>query len=221
MKKILSFGFVLVLAAVFCFSAVAAPNGFVSSPTSQSAPELVSAENSDPDCDGVVIITPYSEKDELDDDSKQTMEDAYDSIVNTENLEDLNDDLKDAAEKQDVKPGNLAVSDLFDIDFECDEHDGHGHFDVTLKPGSLDNFVALMYYDGENWVMVDDANVSGNHLSFTLMNPATMAIFVDSGAGNISSPQTGDDFPWVYVAVIAVCLAGLGVVLFKLKKKEA
>jgi len=221
MKKFLVLGISLVLLAVFSVSAIAAPNGFVSSPTGQDAPGLIEFTNSDPNCKGDVIITPYSEKDTLDDDAKEKFDDAYNSIVGADDLADLSDDLKNAADEKGVKDGNLAVSDLFNVDFECDEHDGHGNFNIKIEPETLKNFVALMYYDGDEWVMADDVKVDGKTLSFTLNNPAPMAIFVNAGADNISSPQTGDSFPWIYVGIIAVCVAGLVVVILKLKKKEA
>lgn len=221
MKKVLVFCVTLLVVASLMLTAVmAAPKGFVSSPTGQSAPELIGAENSDEDCQGEVIITPYSEKDDLNDDHENDMDDAYDSIVNSDNLSDLNSDLKDAADKAGVKDGNLAVSDLFHVDFDCDEHEGHGEFSITIKPETLKNFVGLMYYDGEKWVYIDDAKVNGDHLNFSLKNPAPVAIFVNSAKGSISTPQTGDDFPWIYVAVIAASAIGLAVVIAKLKKRE-
>lgn len=222
MKKIIVFCATLIIVSSLLMTAIfAAPKGFVSSPTGQTAPEIVDYENSDPDCDGKVIITPYSDKHELDDDHHEDMDDAYDSITGADDLADLNSDLKDAADKAGVKDGNLAVSDLFHVDFDCDgEHDGHGEFSITLKPDSIKNFVGLMYYDGEKWVYIKDAKVVGDHLNFSLKNPAPVAIFVNSAKGSISTPQTGDDFPWVYVAVIAVAAIGLVVVITKIKKKE-
>lgn len=223
MKKVLVLCLTLVMLFVFSVTALAAPNGFVSSPSGQSAPTLEDYSNSDEDCKGDVSITPYSNRDELNDDEKNTMNSAYDSIVDADDLADLNNELKALAEELGIPTDNLAVSDLFNVSYDCDSHDGHGQFTITLKPETLQNFVGLMRFDGEKWVLVKGARVTNNAtlLSFSLDEPSPLAIVVNAGAESIGSPQTGDALPWVYVALIAVSVIGLAIVLPKLKKKEA
>ena len=207
MKKVLVLCLAVVMLFSFSMTVFAAPNGFVKSPTGQQGPVIVEGDD--------IIVTPFGDRDNLDDETKKKIEDAYDSIINADNLGDLNKELKSKAENLGVDVKHLAVSDLFDVEFN-----GKGLYSVTIKPETLENFVGLMRWDGDKWVFVKDAKLNGNQLSFTLEESAQFAIVVNAGAGNVGSPVTGDTFPWELVILIAVSGIGLVIILPKLKTKE-
>ena len=169
MKKILLICFALVLAASMSISAFAADGGFVSSPIGKPAPVLLDATNSSDDCVAELVITSYNDRDTLPEDTRKLFEEAYSEIKNADNLISLNKSLATIAKDLGIKTTDLAISDLFDISaINCEEHEDHGAFDITLEADALDNFVALLhYYDGE-WTLVENAEVqgNGNHLVF-------------------------------------------------------
>jgi len=219
MKKVLVFG--LTLALIFSMSmSVFAAGAFVSSPSGNPAPGLVSGSNESEDCEAELEITPYSERDDLDDDERKHMENAYDDISSTDDVTSLNDDLKNLAKDKDIKGSNLAVSDLFHIGMtDCDAHQGHGKFKIELDAETLKNFVALLRFDGENWHLIDDAAIKNGNLQFTSKDLGNFAIVVNTAAGG--APQTGDNsniYLWVMVfagsALVAV------IVLMALNKKK-
>ena len=222
MKKVLALIIAVVLVMALSVTAVAAPGLFISSPSGNSAPELESATNEDEDCTADVVITPYSERDTLDDATQKEIEEAYKQIVNSDDLSDLCAALEEAAKAAGVDTEDLAVSDLFDMHYiNCVTHDDHGAFTITFKSGTLDNFVALMQYIDGEWQMVKGATVDKNRvrLTFTADELSVMAIVV---AAETDKPQTGDTFPWIYVVLLAASAAGLavvGVIALKNKKK--
>lgn len=207
MKKVLVLCLTVVMLFAFSVTTFAAPNGFVKSPEAQQGPVIVEGDE--------VIVTPFGDRDNLDDETKEKLEDAYNSIINADDLTELNDALKELAEELGIDPDNIAVSDLFDVDF-----DGEGPYTVTIKPETLENFVGLMRWDGEKWVLIDNAKVNGKLLTFSLDEPSQLAILVNAGAGSVGSPVTGDVFPWVLVVAIAASAIGLAVIVPKLIKKE-
>ena len=207
MKKVLVLCLAIVMLFSCCMTVFAAPNGFVKSPSSQPGPGLV-------DGDGVVI-TPYEDRDKLDDETRKEFEEAYDSIISADNLAELNEALKKLAEELGIDVEDLAVSDLFDVGFDSD-----GEKQITLKPETLENFVALLRWDGEKWILIEDATAKNNLLSFTLDNPGQLAVVVNTGVGSVGAPVTGDAFPWILVGLIAISGIGLAIVLPKLRKKE-
>lgn len=221
MKKVLVLCLTLALVMVFGITSVAAPNGFINSPTGESGPELISGENDGDGCNGDVILTPYSELDKLDEEEKGLMDEAYNSIISVEDLVELSSDLKTLAQQLGIDSSELAVSDLFYLDCDCDNHENHGIYKVTIKPETLKNYAGVMYFDGEKWVSIKDAVLKDGQLSFNLNNPAPVAVVVNSGSSNVNAPQTGDSFPWIYVGIIAVSAIALAVVLIRLKKREA
>lgn len=215
MKKLFVFCLALVMVLSMSITAFAA-GGFVSSPSGNKAPELISSENESEDCEAELEITPYSERSDLSEEEREAIEEAYEIISNTEDLTELNDKLKEIAKDLGIDGSNLAVSDLFNIDStDCDEHDGHGAFDIKLSAETLKNFVALLRFDGTNWVLVDGAKVENDHLMFTSKELGNFAIVVDNG----STPKTGDSTN-VYFWVMVLAGSALAVVLFGLKKKR-
>lgn len=185
MKKIILIGLILALAASMSVSVFATAGGFVSSPSRNQAPELIDEVIESEECEAEIVITAYADRDELDAEIRQQIEDAYASIVDNTDLTTLDSALGDKADDLGVKASELAVSDLFNVGVtEGKEHSGHGDFQVTVKADTLDNFVSLLrYYNGE-WEVVDDAEVmnNGKYLAFSVSEPAAAyAIVVNTG----------------------------------------
>lgn len=233
MKKVIAICLMIALVASISISVFAAPNGFVSSPSGGRRPPVINRfDPQNDDCTAGLVITPFGDKNDLSDKDRQSMEDAYDDIVNAGNLGNLNKQLADAAKDKNIDGKNLAVSDLFHLGCDgCDNHEGHNKFDIALDMESLEDFVGLIYRDDNgDWQWVPDAAVDGNRLQFTGLGYHPYAVVVkstqtDSGLDDDSGsegPGTGDiEIVAICGAVMAVSAAALAVVLIKGKKKQA
>ena len=225
MKKIFALCLIMVMVVTMSVSALAAPSGFVSSPSGNSAPTVESFKPQDEDCTADLVITPYSEKNNLPQDRKDLMKKAYDSITEADDLTELNKDLKALVEEKNISSDKLAVSDLFDAyAADCESHDGHFNFDIVLNMSSLKNFVGLLYLNHNNeWELVKNARVtSGGHLKFTVAHPSQFAVVVDTSKSTTLSPQTGDSsMNYIYAAVMVVSALAIAVIAVKSKKREA
>lgn len=216
MKKVLVVIMALAIMVMCSVSVLAAPTNFISSPSENGAPTIVESSNEDEDCTAIIVITPYSQRKNLSSNSKSKMEKAYKNVTETPDVSKLNEDLEKAAKDQGINGEDLAVSDLFDIDYkDCIEHDDHGKFTIKLSAETLKNFVGFMRYDGEKWILIKDATVSnGNYLTFTSEDLGTFAVVVKKDK---TSPATGDS-----IAVeMVVMLASLCAVAFVARKVNA
>lgn len=216
MKKLLAL--ILTLVMVFSLGVTAfAAGGFVESPSNNIPPEIIEGTFDNEECDGKIIVIPYSDRHELPDDERKQMEDAYDIISKTDDLTDLNDDLKNLADDKKINGKNLSVSDLFNLGLEgCDDHDGHGNYNLKLKAETLKNFVGLLHFDGKNWSLVKGAKVEGDHLSFTSNKFGNFAIVVDSGADE--TPKTGESNR-IYLWIMLFAASAIVLVIIGFKKK--
>ncbi len=214
MKKIL----VLCLAVIMLFSVsitTLAAGAFVSSPSGNDAPILEDFENESEDCDAIINVNSYADRDKLSPEARQKLEKAYEQISSTDDITDLIDELKELG----IDPEDLGVSDLFDISStHCGEHDEHGNFTITLKPENLENFAALVYFDGQNWKVIDGAKVTGNgtKLTFKLSEFGPYAIITNK---NALSPSTSNNFDSTVVIALmgVVVLSGLTLIVSKRK----
>jgi len=226
MKKGFAVLLSILMVALMGITAMAAPNNFVSSPSANKNPELVDWDVLDDECTAKIIVTAFPEREKLDDESRQQLEEARDIIVDTSDLTDLNDDLKTKVDSLGVDSKYIDVSDLFDVDYsDCDVHDEHGAYKISLKSDALDKFVGLLHFDGENWTMIDNAQIYENgYLVYSTDKTGSFAIVLntyedESSSGN--GPQTGDEFRWwIYVAIMVVSAVAFIVVAIKLKKSE-
>lgn len=210
MKKILVSLMAVVLVLSLSVSVFAA-GAFLSSPSNNHT-TLEEYEFTD-GCDAEIIVTPYGERDTLDDDSRKTLEEAYDDIANNKNLGDIVEGLKDFAEKNGKDVSSLAVSDLFNVSYEgCDDHTDH-EYTIKLKPELTENFVTVLQYVNGKWIIVENAKVAGGYLTMSSKHYGPVAIVVDAGT------PTGDSFPWIYVVMMAVSAVGLVAVSVLYKKK--
>ena len=219
MKKLVSVLIALILALTVSLSVLAAPNGFVESPSNQTGPELIGGDN--------IVLTPFGDKDKLPDDVRDTLEDSYNSILNADNLGEICEALEELAKQVGVPVENLVVSELFELSYESGKEDNDGKYVVTLKDDTFEDFFALMKYEDGKWVLVDDAKTSdGNKLTFTageLPSPFAVVINPNGGSGGDDSvvPPTGDSNNIFGVAVAGgVALATLTGVYFVFKKRE-
>lgn len=177
----------LMIILVLCTGAnVFAAGAFVSSPSGNPAPVRVSFRANEGGCAGELVITAYSEKDNLDADTKAMLENAYASIVDTDDLTKLNADLANLVESKNIDSKDLAVSDLFDASVVgCNNHENHIGFNVILKANTLENFVGLLHMnnDGE-WELVKDAKVTQNkeNIEFSVDSFSPFAIVVNAAA---------------------------------------
>lgn len=233
MKKILALFTALILVFSVSVTAFAAPGRFVKSPSGNSAPELVDYSNSNPNCVARLRVTAYSDRDSLSEAEREAFEAAYNEIINAGDIADLNSGIADAAKNKGIPTTNLAVSDLFNISCEDDaQHDQHGTFTIKLKADTFNNFVGLMCFDGSKWIYVEDAVLdSEGNLTFTTSVFGPFAVVVNAGenGGNVTgdsgdatdkSPQTGDDFSALWIVLMVVSAAGLGVVAFIFVKQN-
>lgn len=216
MKKVLVVIMALAIMVMCSVSVLAAPTNFISSPSENSAPTIVDSTNEDEDCTAFVVTTPYSQRQNLSSNSKSKIEKAYKNVTETPDISKLNEDLEKAAKDQGINGEDLAVSDLFDIDYkDCVEHDDHGKFTIKLSAETLKNFVGFMRYDGEKWILIKDATVKdGKYLTFTSQELGTFAIVVNKDK---TSPATGDNIS----AEMLVMLVSLCAVAFVARKVYA
>jgi len=229
MKKVLAT--VLALVMVFCmsFAVSADPGKFISSPSNNSAPTLIGSTPESEDCEAELVITSYSDRDELPAEIKSMMETAYNSIVSASNLTDLNSAITKFAEEKGIPVEHLTISDLFDIRYiSCDEHDGHGNFEIAIKSDTLKKFVALLHYANNSWEIVENAEVKEINgelrLTFSIGDFSPFAIVIDSeGATDSKPPKTGveNDFILGAVAISAAAIVAVVFLSKKSKKEEA
>jgi len=224
MKKFLTSVLVLIMIACVSISAFADMGGFTESPSKKKAPELVSGSNSSADCTAELIITAYADRNDLSTEHIQAIERAYTLIRGTQNLGTLHHDIALMAYANGVESDALTVSDLFNMHAtNCNHHDGHGHFDVVLAPETLENFVCLVYFDGESWHVVESAEVTNNgeHLEFDAEQLGAYAIIVSKEATNPIRDEEGGPNVGVIVGVSVASLAVLIVIAALLLKKFA
>lgn len=209
MKKLMMIGLVLAMALNMSLSVFAATGAFASSPSGQQAPVLVEAENETDECVAQVVITAYSDRDQMSEEARLQIEEAYAVILGTQDLSALNGDVSDIAQDLKIGTTDLAVSHLFDISTtECNGHEYHGHFEIKLEVDTLRNFVCLLHYYNGEWRIVENAEVTedGKYLVFDEKEFSPFAIVVYTG----EEPLEPDSNLWWLVIVIICSVAVAG-----------
>ncbi len=224
MKKIIIVCLAIVMLLSLSLAVFAEPGGFVRSPSLNQAPVLIEYENDNDGCNAYVVVTPYADREELCEELRLMIEEAYEEIKENPDLSKLNEDidlskfdeeLKDIAKENECEVIDLAVRDLFDVHLEgCTVHDHHGLYRIRLETETLENFICLLrYYKGE-WLIVEDVEVleDGKYLEFYEDEFSPFAIVVDS-TKEVDAPQTSDSyFAFLAIAVISgIALLGLSI----------
>lgn len=220
MKKIFTMSMVVMLVIAMAVSSFAA-GAFVASPTGIAAPKLVNATNENLDCLAELVIESYDNRASLGEASLAKMNAAYKSIKETDDLSTLNADLAAIAEKYNIPSTALAVSDLFDISHVgCANHANCGAFTITIRPNTVENFVALMHFNGTSWELVETTVVDGC-LTFTVSDFSPFAIIAHDGTGEapLSSAAVAGIAGGSIGAVVVVGAVVAAVMLQKKKKK--
>jgi hypothetical protein len=223
MKKIVVFVLSALLIALSAFPAFSA---FISSPSSNPAPEIVGSDNEHDDCDAEIVICAYGNRATLDDESRAELEEAYASIFKASDIGDLNEKLDDLAAKLQITTDKFIVSDLFDVDYaESDGHEGHGKFTVTIKSNMLKNFACMLHYHNDAWELVENTSLNEDktQLTFTASEFSPFAIVVHDGSA--VTPSGGDNLILIITlsAVGAAAVGGgvaFGVITYKKKKAK-
>lgn len=223
MKKVTLVCLATLMVLCMGITAFAAPGSFVSSPSGNPAPTLISFTPGDSSCSAELIITAYINRDTLSEKEKTLIEQAYSVIATTDDLTTLNSDLLKLVNDKKLNGKKLAVSDLFDARIEgCTVHEGHVGNEVVLESDTLNRFVALlrMKDDGE-WELVSNAEIinDGKQLRFTSDTFCPYAIVVNT---EIDNPKTGDaTLTYVCAVVMALCAVSLAFIAVKSRKKKA
>ncbi len=222
MKKVLAIILAVILVASTAVVAYAR-GGFVSSPSGKPAPVIITIEFEDGSCKPEIVITPYSEIDELIEKKKQDMKAAYDEIAANTDLTKICAELRAVAEALKVKIENLAISDLFDLSaYHKIPHDYCGSIKITLSAETIKNFVALIHRKADGtWENIQDVvvNEAENSITFSARDFSPFAVVVDTSS---DIPDTGDFLiiPAATMVISAVSLAGI-LISLKKKKQEA
>ncbi len=221
MKKFLAVVFAVIMvvsAGVIAF----AQGGFVSSPSVNPAPVIIEVVYDEGSCEPKIVITPYSERDTLDEKREEDIEDAYDEIAANEDLTNLCEALETVAAEKGVPVENLAISDLFDVTayHNGNDHEYCGTIRVTLASETIKNFVALLHRNKQDsWEVVSDVIVHANEnaIEFSARDFSPFAVVVDISKGHL--PNTGEAIliPAIAMFVSAISLV---VVLFNIKKSK-
>lgn len=223
MKKVLAICLMMVMVLSMSVNVFAASGGFVSSPSGNPAPTVVSFKPSDDDCTAQLVVTPYGDKHDLSDALRAMFEKAYNEIVNSGDLTKLNADFAKLVADRNLTADKLAVSDLFDIHVSgCDYHDEHVDFDITLDADTLSRFVGLLHMNKDGvWELVTDAEVinNGEHLKFSADSFSPFAIVVDTSSGSPDAPQTGDN-SMIHIYAIIMVVSALAIVVITVKSRK-
>lgn len=221
MKKVLAICLALVIVVSAAVMVFAAPGGFVSSPSGNEAPVIISVSYEEGSCNPRVVITPYSERETLNEEKEEDMNEAYDEIAANKNLSALCAELTAVAASKGIPVTRLAVSDLFDVSaYHNGDHDFCGSVTVKVGTEALKNFVALLHRDVDGkWEVIPNVivNVEEGTITFTADEFSPFAIVVDTGANDV--PDTGANI-YIPAIVMAVSAVSLVIVLFSMKKKQ-
>ena len=192
MKKVFVICVVIAMLLTMMVPVCADPGGFVSSPSNNMAPELVSGNNESDGCHAIIIITAYADRHKISADDRKNIEDAYAQIVGHPNLKDLYSPIATLADTFGIDVEDLAVSDLFNASYiGCSDHAGHGNFEIIIKSETIKNFACLLQYRRGEWSIVENAELinNGEHLKFRVKELGAFAVVVNAGDTPIVQPD--------------------------------
>ena len=216
MKKILTISFVLVILMSTMLTAFAG-GSFVSSPSKNLAPELIEFQNASDACTAQIVITAYADRANLGE-KADVLTKAYAVIASAQDLGKVDADIADLAKELNVDSADFAVSELFDIRYiNCDGHEVHGEFTITIKPTSTENFAAMLHYTGSDWEVIE-GEVKDGEITFVAELFSPFAIIVHSDLPAASSNAT----PWIIggIALLLILIIIIILILISRKKKK-
>lgn len=222
MKKIFVLCLTVIMLASLSVTAFATGNDFVSSPSGNPAPVIVSFEAGTDGCKAKPEITPYSERDSLGDKEKESIEKAFRQIAGEEDDKGLSGLFKKIAERNRLSRKDLAVSDLFDIGYkDCAEHKTAGHkgLTITLEAETLKNILGLLYFDGSQWKEIEilEHDADAGTITFYTEDFGTFAFVVNK----YLPPYTGDNSVTNILVIVAALSALTLVISVRARKREA
>lgn len=218
MKKIFTLSLVIMMTLIMAVSSFAA-GAFIASPTGVAAPKLVAATNNNIDCVAELIIESYSDRKNFDDAAYAEMNAAYKTIKETDDLGKLNKELAALAEKYKVTSDKLAVSDLFEIHHKgCEDHANCGSFTITIKPNTVENFIAIMHFENGEWKLLESTVGEDGTVTFVADDFSPFAIVAHDGTGK--APMSAGAVAGITVGSVAAVAAVGGVVAYVLIKKK-
>jgi hypothetical protein len=217
MKKILTISFVLIILMSTMLTAFAG-SSFVSSPSKNLAPELIASENASDGCTAQIVITAYADRANLGEKEADVLTKAYAIIASAQDLGKVDADIADLAKELNIDSADFAVSELFDIRYiNCDGHEVHGEFTITIKPTSTENFAAMLHYNGTEWEVIE-SEVKDGEITFVAELFSPFAIMVHSDLPAASSNAT----PWIIggIALLLILIIIIILILVSRKKKK-
>lgn len=223
MKKIVLF--LMVLALMMSLSLTVSAN-FVPSITAKPAPE-VSGATDESGKEIQMIVVSYADVESLPEEAKQAMKEAYQQIIDAENIAELSKEIKKeieaAAKEADVSENALIASDFFDLspaDLGAANEDGL--YNVSLAVPSLKNFVCLLHFVDGEWEVVSNAKVSadGKNLEFSVDGFSPFVVITASPDAVTTPARTPVPvIVWVLIGVLVGALVD-AVIIFVMEKKE-
>ncbi len=219
MKRFFAFFMTVVLVVAMSVPAFAALGEFISSPSGVPAPTLVDYKSDNHECTAKLVITPYAERHTLPAETRALIEKAYEDIVNSQVINNqLKTELTKLAEELKIDYSALAIGNLFDVSYyECPQHAGHKGFTITIKPELVDNYVGILHLNGEKWELLD-STVSEGNITFYVEELSPFALVYNTKPGSSSTGDSSD--MWIYIVLMVASVSALGVVGYKLSKRE-
>lgn len=167
-----------------------------------------------------VIITPYEDRNNIKDEhAYNQLVEAYESIKNANNLEELVPEIKKIANDQGANTEDLGVRYLFDISVFDGEADENGiYIELNTEFENLSDFICLMEYKDGIWSIVEGVKIDPNNPNRIYIpintNSAAYAVVVANDynySGDSPIIDDGDDekksrcyLHWIYVIIAAI-----------------
>ncbi len=233
MNKFLKVALAVALAAVMCVSAVA--DTAVPSIQQKTAPEVTESTATDSDGNevavdtGDIVVTSYEDKDTLAEEDKTSLEEAYEQILNSESLAELEASI----------PEDHTAAYLFDINVTGDAKavlDAGGSITVTLEVelGGASDVKVLHNYSGSSWREEPSSVVGTNKVQVTFSTTSPFVITVSNDSSivvdepvegtvidngvDVSGVASSSTMPYVIGGVACIVVAGVLLVAANKKK---
>jgi hypothetical protein len=218
MKKILTISFVLIILMSTMLTAFAG-GSFVSSPSKNLAPELIEFQNASDACTAQIVITAYADRANLGE-KADVLTEAYAIIASAQDLGKVDADIADLAKELNIDSADFAVSELFDIRYiNCDGHEVHGEFTITIKPTSTENFAAMLHYTGSDWEVIE-GEVKDGEITFRADLFSPFAIMVHDGLPTAPCHTTPCLCCIILLLIILILIIIILILVFRKKKNE-